>query len=106
MIRFYQLIKPHRRTQKFSGTLENAVNVQIGTAVSIYVLVAIVKKRFNLVAALYPVRQIGSVTPFEKIPFNKDVLDRKNSYEDKLFRNQLNLFDSSPDTSDAPLMIF
>ena len=69
------------------------MKVQIWTAVSVYVLVAIVKKRFNLNASLYTLLQIFSVTLFEKIPLNKGFLDVKNSYEDELFRNQLNLFD-------------
>ena len=90
---FFKWIKQHLRIKKFYGTSENAVKVQIWTAVSVYVLVAIVKKRFNLNASLYTLLQIFSVTLFEKIPLNKGFLDVKNSYEDELFRNQLNLFD-------------
>ena len=91
---FFKWIKQHLRIKKFYGTSENAVKVQIWTAVSVYVLVAIVKKRLNLNASLYTLLQIFSVTLFEKIPLNKGFLDVKNSYEDELFRNQLNLFDS------------
>ena len=90
---FFKWIKQHLRIKKFYGTSENAVKVQIWTAVSVYVLVAIVKKRFNRNASLYTLLQIFSVTLFEKIPLNKGFLDVKNSYEDELFRNQLNLFD-------------
>jgi IS4 transposase len=91
---FFKWIKQHLRIKQFYGTSENAVKVQIWTAVSVYVLVAIVKKRFNLEASLYTLLQIFSVTLFEKIPLNKDFLDGNNRSEDELFRNQLNLFDS------------
>jgi hypothetical protein len=91
---FFKWIKQHLRIKKFYGTSENAVKVQIWTAVSVYVLVAIVKKRLNLDASLYTLLQIFSVTLFEKIPLNKDLLDRANSSEDDMLHNQLNLFDS------------
>ena len=91
---FFKWIKQHLRIKKFYGTSENAVKVQIWTAVSVYVLVAIVKKRFNLDASLYTLLQIFSVTLFEKIPLNTDFLDGNHRSEDELFRNQLNLFDS------------
>ena len=70
------------------------MKAQIWTAVSVYVLVAIVKKRLHLDASLYTLLQIFSVTLFEKIPLNKDFLDRANSSEDDVIYNQLNLFDS------------
>jgi len=91
---FFKWIKQHLRIKKFYGTSANAVKVQIWTAVSVYVLVAIVKKRFNLDASLYTLLQIFSVTLFEKIPLNTDFLDGNHRSEDELFRNQLNLFDS------------
>jgi hypothetical protein len=91
---FFKWIKQHLRIKKFYGTSENAVKVQIWTAVSVYVLVAIVKKRFNLNASLYTLLQIFSVTLFEKLPLNTAFLDGNNRSEDELFRNQLNLFDS------------
>ncbi len=90
---FFKWIKQHLRIKQFYGISENAVKVQIWTAVSVYVLVAIVKKRFNLNASLYTLLQIFSVTLFEKIPLNKGFLDGNNRSEDELFRNQLNLFD-------------
>ena len=90
----FQWIKQHLRIKKFSGTSENAVNVQIGPAVSVYVLVAIVKKRFNLDASLDTLLQIVSVTLVEKIPLPKDFLDVKTRCAAELFRNQLNLFGS------------
>ena len=91
---FFKWIKQHLRIKKFYGTSENAVKVQIWTAVSVYVLVAIIKKRLNLDASLYTLLQVFSVTLFEKIPLNKDFFDTKHILEDDMFANQLNLFDS------------
>ena len=91
---FFKWIKQHLRIKKFYGTSENAVKVQIWTAVSVYVLVAIVKKRFNLDTSLYTLLQVFSVTLFEKIPLNKDFLDGKNTSEHERCHNQLNLFGS------------
>jgi hypothetical protein len=65
---FFKWIKQHLRIKAFYGTSENAVKTQIWIAVSIYVLVAIVRKRLGLVASLYQTLQILSVTLFEKIP--------------------------------------
>jgi hypothetical protein len=89
---FFKWIKQHLRIKKFYGTSENAVKVQIWTAVSVYVLVAIIKKRLNLDASLYTLLQVFSVTLFEKIPLNKDLFDTKPPPEDDMFSNQLNLF--------------
>ena len=91
---FFKWIKQHLRIKQFYGTSENAVKVQIWTAVSVYVLVAIVKKRFTLHASLYTLLQIFSVTLFEKIPLNTKFLDFENRGEDVMSRNQLNLFNS------------
>ena len=90
---FFKWIKQHLRIKKFYGTSENAVKMQIWSAVSVYVLVAIVKKRLNLDASLYTLLQIFSVTLFEKIPLNKDFLDSNTSSEDDMLDNQLNLFE-------------
>lgn len=91
---FFKWIKQHLRIKKFFGTSENAVKTQIWTAVSVYVLVAIVKKRLDLNASLYTLLQILSVTLFEKIPLNRDFLNTQHSFEDDMICNQLNLFDS------------
>ena len=91
---FFKWIKQNLRIKKFYGTSENAVKTQIWTAVSVYVLVAIIKKRLNLDASLYTLLQVFSVTLFEKIPLNKGFLNNVNSPEDNMFHNQLNLFDS------------
>jgi len=65
---FFKWIKQHLRIKAFYGTSENAVKTQIWIAVSIYVLVAIVRKRLGLAASLYQTLQILSVTLFEKTP--------------------------------------
>jgi len=91
---FFKWIKQHLRINQFYGTSENAVKVQIWTAVSVYVLVAIVKKRFTRNASLYTLLQIFSVTLFEKIPLTPEFLNNKNDGEDERSCNQLNLFHS------------
>ena len=65
---FFKWIKQHLRIKAFYGTSENAVKTQIWTAVSVYVLVAIIRKRLALDASLYQILQILSVTFFEKTP--------------------------------------
>jgi len=65
---FFKWIKQHLRIKAFYGTTENAVKTQIWIAISVYVLVAIVKKRLNLSQSLYGILQILSVTLFEKTP--------------------------------------
>jgi len=65
---FFKWIKQHLPIKAFHGTSENAVKTQIWIAVSVYVLVAIVRKRLGLQATLYQILQILSLTPFEKIP--------------------------------------
>lgn len=91
---FFKWIKQHLRIKKFYGTSENAVKAQIWAAVSVYVLVAIIKKQLKLETSLYTLLQIFSVTLFEKVPLNKDFFDTNYTSEDDMFRNQLNLFDS------------
>lgn len=91
---FFKWIKQHLRIKKFYGTSENAVKTQIWIAVSVYVLVAIVKKRLNLEASLYTLLQIFSVTLFEKIQLNQGFLEFTDDPNKGIFDNQLNLFDS------------
>ena len=91
---FFKWIKQHLRIKKFYGTSENAVKVQIWTAVSVYVLVAIIKKRLNLDASLYTLLQVFSVTLFEKIPLNQGLFDVGHILEDDMISNQLNLFNN------------
>ena len=68
---FFKWIKQHLRIKSFFGTTENAVKTQIWIAVSVYVLVAIVKKRLNISASLYEMLQILSLTMFEKMPLDQ-----------------------------------
>jgi hypothetical protein len=90
---FFKWIKQHLRIKAFYGTSENAVKTQIWVAVSIYVLVAIVRKRLALEASLYQILQILSVTLFEKTPILQ-AFQASNSQEDlPESGNQLILFD-------------
>jgi IS4 transposase len=68
---FFKWIKQHLRIKAFFGTTENAVKTQIWIAVSVYVLIAIVKKRLELSASLYEILQILSLTMFERTPLNQ-----------------------------------
>jgi len=68
---FFKWIKQHLRIRKFHGTSENAVKVQIWTAVSVHLLVAIARKRLSINASLHTLLQVLSVTLFEKIPLNE-----------------------------------
>ena len=83
----------HLRIKAFLGTSENAVKTQIWIAVSVYVLVAIVRKRLGLEASLYQVLQILSVTLFEKTPILRAL--QESDFENDLGDpgNQLILFD-------------
>jgi hypothetical protein len=89
---FFKWIKQHLRIKRFFGTSENAVKSQIWIAVSVYVLVAIVKKRLNLDASLYTLLQILSVTLFEKMPLQQAFPGSTSSSNSTLLNNQLNLF--------------
>jgi len=89
---FFKWIKQHLRIKRFFGTSENAVKTQIWIAVSVYVLVAIVKKRLNLDASLYTLLQILSVTLFEKMPLQQAFPGSDSSSDSITINNQLNLF--------------
>jgi hypothetical protein len=89
---FFKWIKQHLRIKRFYGTSENAVKSQIWIAVSVYVIVAIVKKRLNLDASLYTLLQILSVTLFEKMLLSQAVTGGEYKLNDDLQCNQLNLF--------------
>ena len=89
---FFKWIKQHLRIKRFYGTSENAVKTQIWIAVSVYVLIAIIKKKLNLDTSLYTLLQILSITLFEKMPLQQALLpieERLNMIENQ---NQLNLF--------------
>jgi len=89
---FFKWIKQHLRIKKFYGNSENAVKSQIWIAVSVYVLVAIVKKRLNLDASLYTLLQIFSLTLFEKMPIQQAFAGSDYKSEHGEDCNQLNLF--------------
>ena len=89
---FFKWIKQHLRIKKFYGNSENAVKSQIWIAVSVYVLVAIVKKRLSLDASLYTLLQVFSLTLFEKMPIQQAFADNDYILEPDTINNQLNLF--------------
>ena len=91
---FFKWIKQHLRIKRFYGTSENAVKSQIWIAVSVYVLVAIIKKRLNLEPSLYTLLQILSLTVFEKMPIQQAFPDNGYNCENPMISNQLNLFNS------------
>jgi hypothetical protein len=90
---FFKWIKQHLRIKAFYGTTENALKTQIWIAISVYLLVAIVKKRLNLDHSLYTILQISSVSVFEKTPILEafSATDHQDQVVDDC--NQLNLFD-------------
>ncbi len=90
---FFKWIKQHLRIKKFYGTTENAVKTQIWIAISVYVLVAIVKKRLKTEASLYTILQILSLTLFEKTPLDQLLKNTENYITEYENDNQLNLFD-------------
>ena len=89
---FFKWIKQHLRIKTFYGTSNNAVKTQIWIAITVYVLVAIVKKQLKLEKSLYTILQILSITLFEKNPI-LEALGAVNPQEIKdVTSNQLNLF--------------
>jgi IS4 transposase len=89
---FFKWIKQHLRIKRFYGTSENAVKTQIWIAVSVYVLVAIVRKRLGLEASLYTLMQVLSVSIFEKLPIQSAFSQGDYDFEGDIENNQLNLF--------------
>jgi hypothetical protein len=89
---FFKWIKQHLRIKQFYGTSENAVKTQIWIAVSVYVLVAIVRKRLKLEAPLYTLLQVISVTVFEKIEIQTAFSRSTDRYDTAQDDNQLDLF--------------
>jgi len=88
---FFKWIKQNLRIKNFYGTSENAVKTQIWIAVSVYVLVAILKKRLNIPASLYTILQILSVSVFESIPVLQLLTETTVVEEISDPQNQLNL---------------
>jgi len=91
---FFKWIKQHLRIKSFFGTSENAVKSQIWTAISVYVLVAIIKKRLGIKADLYTILQVLSLTLFEKTTLKQIFTEEDFTMQDRKDAIQLNLFDN------------
>lgn len=89
---FFKWIKQHLRIKQFFGTSENAVKTQIWIAVSVYVLVAIIRKKLNLDVSLYTLLQVLSLTLFEKMPLQQAFPADDYTSDNGSISNQLNLF--------------
>ena len=90
---FFKWIKQHLRVKAFFGTSENAVKTQIWIAISIYVLVAIVKKQLNIDRRLAEILQIFTVSLFEKVEILQLLTKLDLQNESGHLYNQLTLFD-------------
>jgi hypothetical protein len=90
---FFKWIKQHLRIKSFYGTSENAVKTQIWIAISVYVMVAILKKQLRLPYSLYTILQVLSVSVFERIPLYQLFTMANYKTENPMSANQLNLFD-------------
>lgn len=88
---FFKWIKQHLRIRAFFGTSENAVKTQIWIAISVYVLVAIIKKRLNIEHSLYGILQVLSLTSFEKIPLVQVLASVTETVDEKQDDKQLYL---------------
>ncbi len=89
---FFRWIKQHLRIKAFLGTSQNAVKSQVWIAISLYVLVAIIKKRLSLKPSLYIILQILSVTIFEKTPILQALTETKVNVQNTQNGNQLTMF--------------
>lgn len=89
---FFKWIKQHLRIKKFYGTTENAVKTQIWIAITMYVLIAIIKKRLKLAPSLYGLLQVLSLTLFEKATLQEVLQGATPRENDRPSANQLNLF--------------
>ena len=90
---FFRWIKQHLHIKAFYGTSANAVKTQVWVALSVYVLVAIVKKQWGLDQSLYQILQILSVTIFEKTPISQGFFNVADETENMKLAKQLNLFE-------------
>lgn len=90
---FFKWIKQHLRIKAFYGTTENAVKTQVWSAISVYVLVAIVKKELRIERSLYEILQILSLTLFENIPLFQALSTLPMHNPETPLRNQRTLFD-------------
>jgi transposase len=91
---FFKWMKQHLRIKSFFGTSENAVKTQVWIAVSVYVLVAIIKKRHKIEASLYSILQILSLTVFETMPLDQLLTGCDQNMKNENTDNQQNLLDN------------
>ena len=89
---FFKWIKQHLRIKSFYGTTDNAVRTQIWIAVSVYLMIAIMKKELHLERKLYEILQIISITLFEKVPIKQLLEKYDHSFKEQDEYKQLNLF--------------
>jgi hypothetical protein len=90
---FFRWIKQHLRIRAFFGTSENAVHAQVWIAISVYVLVALARKRLGLTMSHYQMLQILSLTLFEKVPLQELLTPKLAEREQPESPKQLMLFD-------------
>ena len=90
---FFKWIKQHLRIKAFYGTSDNAVKTQVWIAISVYVLVAIVKKELRIERSLYEILQVLSLTLFEKTPLFQALHAEIQPHSEPTLPNQLTLFD-------------
>ena len=90
---FFKWIKQNLKIKTFWGTSENAVRVQIWIAISVYIIVAIAKKKFNLKHSLYEILQVISISVFDKVPIRELFSNPIQQNFNELNRNQLNIFE-------------
>jgi hypothetical protein len=90
---FFKWIKQHLRIKSFFGTSINAVKTQIWIAISVYVLVAIIRKELKLERSLHEILQILSILLFEKTPLKQALMENYSNIKEQLNYNQLSLFD-------------
>ena len=89
---FFKWIKQHLRIKRFFGTSENAVKSQLWVAVSVYVLVATIRKQLGIETPLYAILQILSVLPFEQVPLYEVLTKSESRSADRPLPDQLPLF--------------
>jgi len=92
---FFKWIKQHLRIKKFYGTSENAVKTQIWISVSVYLLIAIIKKRLKIELSLYTILQILSVTVFERMSILQILNNSDYNFNEPLSHNQLDLYEKT-----------
>jgi len=90
---FFKWIKQHLRIKSFFGNTSNAVKTQIWIAISVYVLVAIIKKELKIERSLYEILQILSISLFEQMPIEEALMNTNLQNQNEAFCNQLPLFD-------------